>query len=43
MPEYACGKCGWRATAVHIEGMLAASAHHEKTGCFAPPNDKEKS
>lgn len=33
MPEYMCGLCGWRATSPYIEGMLAASRHHEKTGC----------
>lgn len=33
MNEYRCGTCGWTATAPHPEGIIAASAHHTKTGC----------
>lgn len=33
MNEFMCGKCGWRATALSIEGMLAASEHHAREGC----------
>ena len=31
MNEFMCGKCGWRATALSIEGMLAAEARADTT------------
>lgn len=33
MAEYRCGECGWTATASRVEGILAASRHHEREGC----------